>query len=122
MQGRSHWIGGYGAPTAANLRASSRASSDAAGPVGGSRYHSVHRLGDLTSLVDVRAPPFLFERDEIAFGIPVHSTMQIIPTDGGSILRIKESPPAEGDPAMHQMLTRGAARDAFRRLAELLPS
>lgn len=42
---------------------------------------SFHELGDVAFVSIEWSPPYSFKSDEVAFGIPVHFTMQIIPND-----------------------------------------
>lgn len=86
----------------------------------GSQYHCVHELGDVTFTITEWHPPHYFESDEIALGTPVHFTMQVLPTEDGSTLRILYDEPGEGDPAELEPLFRDAARSALDRLAALL--
>lgn len=96
---------------------------DLGGPVRpGSKFHCVHELGDVRFTITEWNPPHWFRSDEVALGIPVRFTMQIIPTDFGSTLRILYDEPAEGDPEQLEELFREAARDALGRLAFLLDS
>jgi hypothetical protein len=83
---------------------------DLGGPVReGSQYHCVHEMGDVRFTITDWNPPHSFESDEVAFGIPVHFTMQVEGTADGSILRIMYSEPEEGDPTELEPLFRGAA-------------
>jgi len=94
---------------------------DLAGPVReGSRYHCVHQLGDVTFIITDWNPPHHFESDEVAFGIPIHFTMQIVPNGAGSTVRVMYGEPEEGDRTELEPLFREAARDALNRLASIL--
>ena len=94
---------------------------DLGGPVReGSQYHCVHEMGDVTFTITDWNPPTSFESDEIALGIPVHFTMEVLPRGTGSTLRILYQEPGTGDKAELEPLFRGAARDALRRLSDLL--
>ena len=94
---------------------------DLGGPVrSGSQFHCVHELGDVRFTITSWNPPRSFQSDELAFDIPVHFTMQIIPRDNGSTIRIMYDEPLEGDPAELEGLFRGAAQDALRRLGAIL--
>lgn len=94
---------------------------DLGGPVRpGAKFHCVHELGDVRFTITDWNPPHSFQSDEVALGIPVHFTMQIVPTGAGSTIRILYDEPLDGDPGELEDLFRGAARDALRRLAKIL--
>jgi len=57
-----------------------------------------------------------FVSNEIAFGIPVQFTMQIVPAGAGSLIRIMYDEPHEGDKDELEPLFRAAARDTLSRL------
>ncbi len=86
----------------------------------GAQFHCVHKLGDVRFTITDWNPPHWFRSDEMALGIPIPFTMQIVPTDTGSTIRIMYDEPLEGDPAQLEDLFRGAARDALDRLGTIL--
>lgn len=86
----------------------------------GSQYHCRHDMGDVTFTITDWNPPLHFVSDEIAFGIPIQFTMQILPAGEGSQIRIMYDEPREGDKDELEPLFRRAAQDALRRLAALL--
>lgn len=88
------------------------------GPVReGSQYHCVHELGNVRFTITDWNPPHSFDSDEVALGIPVHFTVQSLPTEGGSTLRIMYQEPKTDDIEEVEPLFRQAARDALSRLA-----
>ena len=91
------------------------------GPVReGSEYHCVHELGDVRFTITDWNPPYHFESDEVALGVPVHFTMQVEPLDQGSRLRIMYDRPDHDDPDEVEPLFRQAAKDSLARLAVIL--
>ncbi len=94
---------------------------DLAGPVReGSQYHCVHEMGDITFTITDWNPPHSFESDEVVMGVPVHFTMQFVPAEDGTTLRIMYDEPEYPDPDEVEPLFRAAAEDALERLAGLL--
>jgi hypothetical protein len=86
----------------------------------GSKYHCRHNMGDVTFTITDWNPPWHFVSDEIAFGIPIQFTMQILPAGEGSQIRIMYDEPQAGDKAELEPLFREAAQDALGRLAAIL--
>lgn len=87
----------------------------------GSQYHCVHELGDVRFTITDWDPPHSFQSDEVAFDIPVHFTMQFVPTESGTTIRIMYDEPAvDGDAEELKPLFVDAARDALSRLRGLL--
>lgn len=94
---------------------------DLAGPVReGSMYHCVHEMGDVTFTITDWNPPHSFESDEVALGVPVHFTMQFVPGEDSTTLRIMYDEPEYPDPDEVEPLFRQAAEEALERLAGLL--
>lgn len=94
---------------------------DVAGPVReGSKYHCVHEMGDVRFTITDWNPPHSFRSDEVALGIPVGFTMQFIPGDRGTTMRIMYDTPEYPDPDEVEPLFRQAANEALERLAGLL--
>jgi hypothetical protein len=94
---------------------------EAPGRVGvGSKYHCRHDMGDVTFTITDWNPPSHFVSDEIAFGIPIQFTMQILPAGEGSQIRIMYDEPRDGNKDELEPMFREAAQDALRRLAGLL--
>ena len=65
-------------------------------------------------------PPHAFESDEVAFDIPVHFTMEVLPSDTGSTLRVMYDEPKVENPAELESLFRDAAKVALQTLAKRL--
>jgi len=86
----------------------------------GSKYHCRHNLGDVTFTITDWNPPWHFVSNEIAFGIPIQFTMQIIPDGDGSEILFFYGEPQEGDNDELEPLFRDASQDALGRLAALL--
>ena len=86
----------------------------------GAQYHCVHEMGDVRFTITDWNPPHHYESDEVALGIPVHYTMQFVPSSGGTTVRIMYDEPVEGDKDEIEPLFRSAARDALDRLGKLL--
>jgi hypothetical protein len=86
----------------------------------GSKYHCRHELGDVTFTITDWNPPWHFVSDEIAFGIPIQFTMQILRAGEGSRIQVMYDEPLEGDKEELEPLFRGASQDALRRLGALL--
>jgi hypothetical protein len=96
---------------------------DLGGPVReGSQYHCVHEMGDIRFTITDWNPPHSFESDEVVFGIPVHFTMQVLPAEGGSKLRIMYDEPEADNPDELVPLVKAASEDALRRLVDILES
>ena len=94
---------------------------DLGGLVGeGAQYHCRHEMGNVTFTVTDWHPPHHFTSDEIAFGMPVHFAMQVVPKGSGSIIRILYGEPRVGDKDELESLFRGAARETLDRLADML--
>lgn len=86
----------------------------------GSQYHCVHDMGDVTFTITEWSPPSHFVSDENALGIPIQFTMQFVPTEQGTRIRILYGEPESGEKEELEGLFRGAAREALGRLANLL--
>jgi hypothetical protein len=94
---------------------------DLGGPVGvGSQYHCVHEQGDVRFTITDWDPPHAFESDEVAFDIPVHFTMEVLPSDTGSTLRVMYDEPKVENPAELESLFRDAAKVELQTLAKRL--